>query len=203
MFSIESWPDASPLFGAATDAPRVRAGGLEDALSHLTREDIDMVIWTRRPPEIWVHAMREHLPALTPFDLTGTLEQITQAVNSLYKSPFDRTDEGGNPSHPDFLIEDIIHCASLAAALSGSNILQLTLSTGAGGGMPQPGGRLSLLCAYGHEDVCWHSGGGFGGTAMTRFAPFSLAFVPARREARLRLMLDPSSLGVVLLVRAL
>ncbi|GBQ99678.1 DUF1826 domain-containing protein [Asaia lannensis] len=202
MFSIESWPDVSPLSGATDDAPRVRAGGLEDALSHLTREDLDMVVWARRPPEGWVQAMRAHLPDLTPFDLTGTVEQITQAVKDRQPEPVVGAGEHGHASYPAFLIEDIIHCASLAAALSGSNRLHLTLSTGTGG-MPQPGGRLTLFCAYGHDDVCWYSGGGFGGAAMTRFAPFSLALMPARRETRLRLVPDPASLGVVLLIRAL
>ncbi|MDR6182854.1 hypothetical protein QE368_001696 [Asaia bogorensis NBRC 16594] len=196
MFAIESWPDGQDmLHGMASlsgQVPHVRAGNLEDTLASLTRQDLDMVIWTRRPPQSWVEAMREALPPLEPLSLSGTVEQVMQAAQALV------SEEG----YPEFLAEDLAHCASLAAALSGSNRISLVLTTGVAGGQPEPGGRLSLFCAYGHDEASWNSGKPFTGPPLTRFAPFSLAFMPVRDESRVRIDLDKASLGVVLFLRA-
>lgn len=192
MFSIESWPD--PLTGdaTATNGPRVRAARLEDALAHLPREDIDMVVWTRSPPADWTQSMRELSSGVAPLDYSGTVSEMTQAVAEWAESR----------EYPVFLGEDIVHCVSLAAALSGSNRLGLTLTTGAAGNLPQPTGRLSLFCAYGHGDASWSSSGQQGRATATRFAPFCLAFMPGRHEPRLHLALDLSSSGLTMLVIA-
>jgi len=222
VFAIESWPDhegigldgyaagLTPMGATLTDerahgrdaepgrffseranGPHVRAGGLEDTLAHLPRQDLDMVIWARTPPGSWADAMRCFSSPGPTLRLKGTIETVSQAIRDLPQAR----------AYPDFLLEDVVQSASLTAALSGSNRLSLSLACGNEVGILEPGGRMSLLCAYGHDAVGWESGPVLSGGQSTGFAPFSLAFIPGREEARLRLSVDHSRCGPVLFLR--